>query len=137
MGKSQLFAALLGILVAASACANPSEVTTHHSVSRPGPTTTETALSPSPTAQAPGILTGVASPCWPYASDNGIGEKSVTVTVARDGQTVASQTVRGDHIYRFMLSPGSYIVSTPYSRVKAVTIINGRTVTADLPDDCI
>lgn len=84
-----------------------------------------------------GAVTGVASPCWPYAFDRGIGKKAVTVMVTRNGQTVSSQTVRGDHVYRFKLSPGHYDVSTLYARARPVTVTTGGTAKVDLPDDCL
>jgi hypothetical protein len=54
----------------------------------------------------------------------------------RDGQRVASQTVRGKHVYHLTLAPGSYVVSTLYLPAKPVTIVAGLAARADLPDDC-
>ncbi len=93
-----------------------------------------------PTTTVPrglGVVTGIASPCWPYATDRGIRRASVTVTLSRDGRTVATQTVRGDHVYRVELVAGAYVVSTPFSRPVPVAVTVGRTVRADLPDDCV
>jgi hypothetical protein len=59
------------------------------------------------------------------------------VTVTRNGERVANQTFRGDHVYHFKLSAGSYAVSTPYSPARPVTIAIGSEVKIDLPDDCI
>jgi hypothetical protein len=93
--------------------------------------------APRPEPQTVGIVTGVASPCWPYTTNKGIEKALVKVAVTQGEKTVASQSIRGDHVYRFALAPGSYLVSTPYSRPQLVTIAIGRTVKADLPDDCI
>ncbi len=100
------------------------------------PKSTTTAPAKRAITQHVGVVTGVASPCWPYPSNRGIGKKTVTVTVSRNGQTVSSQTVRGDHFYAFKLSPGNYDVSTLYSRARPVMITTGGTVKVDLPDDC-
>lgn len=96
-----------------------------------------TTSAPTPKPPTVGIVTGVASPCWPYPTDKGIGKTLVRVNVSQKGKTVASQSVKGDHIYRFTLAPGHYVVSTPYSRLQAVIISTGHTVKVDLPDDCV
>jgi hypothetical protein len=96
-----------------------------------------TALVPPPIPPDIGTVSGIASPCWPYAFNKGIEKASVRVTVTRDGRTVASQTVRGNHVYHFTLSLGDYVVSTFYSKARPITITAGRTVKADLPDGCV
>lgn len=98
--------------------------------------TTKTATTSRTTSPPVGIVTGVASPCWPYPFTKGIRNAPVAVTVTRDGQRVASQTVRGKHVYHLTLAPGSYVVSTLYSPAKPVTIVAGLAAKADLPDDC-
>lgn len=96
-----------------------------------------TSSAPSPSTQTLGVVTGVASPCWPYAFDKGIKRARVEVSVLQNGRTVVSQTVRGSHVYRFPLMPSSYVVSTPYSKTVPIVITAGRTVKVDLPDDCV
>jgi hypothetical protein len=96
-----------------------------------------TAPVPRPVAQHVGVVTGIASPCWPYARSKGIGKAPVEVTVTRHGERVTSQTVRGDHVYHFELSPGNYAISTLYSTARPVTTATGSTVKIDLPDDCV
>ena len=93
--------------------------------------------APKPSAQNLGIVTGVASPCWPYASDKGIRRTQVEVSVVQNGHAVVTQTVRGNHIYRFQLTPSGYVVSTPYSQARPIVITADRTVKVDLPDDCV
>ncbi len=83
-----------------------------------------------------GMVTGVASPCWPYAFDDGMARAVVEVTVTRDGEKVAGQAVRGEHVYHFELPAGTYVVSTPYAKATLVTIATGDTTKVDLPDDC-
>ena len=96
-----------------------------------------TRSAPTPKPPTVGILTGVASPCWPYPTDKGIGKALVRVNVSQEGKTVASQSVKGGHIYRFTFSPGRYVVSTAYLRLQAVTISAGHTVKVDPSDDCV
>ena len=98
-----------------------------------------TTVTPATTTLPPGlgVVTGVASPCWPYANDRGIRKAAVTVTVVQDDRAVASQTVRGDHVYRVELAPGAYTVSTPYSKPEPVSVVDRRTQRVDLPDDCV
>jgi hypothetical protein len=96
-----------------------------------------TSSAPRPGAQHLGIVTGVASPCWPYAFNKGIKKARVEVSVLQNGRTVVSQTVRGSHVYRFQLTPSSYVVSTPYSKAVPIVITSGQTVKVDLPDECV
>ena len=96
-----------------------------------------TSSAPNPSPQRLGIVTGVASPCWPYAFNTGIEKARVEVSVLQNGRTVVRQIVRGSHVYRFHLTPSSYVVSTPYSKAVPVTIIAGQTMRVDLPDDCV
>jgi hypothetical protein len=96
-----------------------------------------TSSAPKPTAKPLGIVTGVAYPCWPYASDKGIKKARVEVSVLQNGRTVVSQTVRGSHVYRFQLRPSTYVVATPYSKAVPIVVTAGRIVKVDLPDDCI
>jgi hypothetical protein len=98
--------------------------------------TTKAATTPRTTVPDVGVVTGIASPCWPYPFTNGIRKASVTVTVALNGQTLATQTVRGRHVYHLTLGPGGYLISTPYSPAKPVTIVAGLAAKVDLPDDC-
>jgi len=95
--------------------------------------------SSAPRRNAPnlGTVTGVAAPCWPYAFNTGIRTARVEVRVLRNGRTVVSQTVRGAHVYRFQLTPSSYVVSTPYSKAVPIVVTAGRTVDVDLPDECV
>ena len=96
-----------------------------------------TSSAPKPSAENLGTVTGVASPCWPYAFNTGIKKARVEVSVLQNGRTVVRQIVRGSHVYRFHLTPSSYVVSTPYSKAVPVTIIAGQTMRVDLPDDCV
>jgi hypothetical protein len=98
--------------------------------------TTKTATTSQMTSPHVGIVTGIASPCWPYPFTKGIRKSPVTVTVTRDGQSVATQMVRGDHVYHLTLAPGGYLVSTLYSPAKPVTIVVGLAAKVDLPNDC-
>lgn len=59
-----------------------------------------------------GVVTGVAADppvSGPPGENNGT---PVTVTLTANGKTVASQTVTGEHIYRFIVAPGLYVVSS-------------------------
>lgn len=98
--------------------------------------TTKTATTSRTTVRDVDIVTGMAAPCWPYPFAKGIRKAPVAVTVTRNGQKVATQTVRGNHVYHLTLAPGGYLVSTLYSPAKPVTIVVGHAATVDLPDDC-
>ena len=87
-----------------------------------------------------GIVTGVAVPCHPQAYEsNHLGRIPVTVTLTAGNRTVATQTVRGSHTYRFEVAPGSYVVSSngepPHPA--HVTVRPGQVVKANLGSTCL
>lgn len=93
-------------------------------------------LDPAP---APGVVTGIASPC---AGPPVAEMQSVTVFAIQHGRTVATQVThyKGRHDrYRFALSPGRYTISAPGSADKSgqlVLVRSGHTSTVNFPNYC-
>ena len=60
-----------------------------------------------------GVIAGVAQPCvGAYMTKAQFADLPVLVTIAQASHTIATQTVRGSHIYVFTLPPGRYVVSS-------------------------
>jgi hypothetical protein len=101
--------------------------------------TTSPAAATSP-APVRGVVTGVATPCHPQAST--IAELAgipVVVTLGSGGRSVATQTVTGRHIYRFVVAPGAYSVSSSAAGTspQSADVDAGEVLRVDLLSDCI
>jgi hypothetical protein len=60
-----------------------------------------------------GVVAGVAAPCvGSYRPQRQISSIPVLVTITQGTHRIASQTVRGSHVYVFTLPPGRYVVSS-------------------------
>jgi hypothetical protein len=92
--------------------------------------------STSSAASAATVLTGVATPC--IGATTHIGQMVVRVTLSADSKTVATQSVTGNHTYRFEVAPGHYRVSSDQEYVSPVpvTLHSGQTTTVDLDPSC-
>ncbi len=91
-------------------------------------------------ALAVGVVTGVATPCHPQESTVGeLASIPVTVTLIAGGNTVATQTVTGSHIYRFVVAPGIYEVSSSGhpQQPASVMVRPGEVMRANLFSDCL
>jgi uncharacterized membrane protein len=66
-----------------------------------------------------------------------------TQQVVFPASVVAEQRVATNGLYRFVLSPGSYVLRAHYARpvnftpFKEVVLTNGATVRADIPNMCM
>ena len=97
---------------------------------------------PGTTDSANGTITGVASPCDPFAitSSSQYRQLPVTVYLTRGSRTEAEQIVKGTHTYRFSVPAGDYVVATHEgggSKPLAITVHAGRTVHANIPSYCL
>jgi hypothetical protein len=90
-------------------------------------------------AVAEGVVTGTAEPCDGPVMDNADLTATVTIKgvsgIGRSGQ-VASQTVRGNHVYRLVVSAGHYQIWSNASRPVDVVVYGGRVTQLNLPDFC-
>ena len=81
-----------------------------------------------------GIITGTALPCMgTLISSKQLAKLPVKVTLSAGLRTIATDVVRGRHVYRFAARPGTYIVSFnqgPGSPPDDVTLHAGQTVRA-------
>jgi hypothetical protein len=60
-----------------------------------------------------GVIAGVAQPCvGDDMTKAQFASLTVHVTVTQGSQTIATQAVRGSHVYVFTLPPGRYVVSS-------------------------
>jgi hypothetical protein len=69
-----------------------------------------------------------------------IARRPDTVTLASDGKTVATQTVTGSHIYRFVVAPGAYQVLSSGRGGQppaSVHVDAGQLVRVDLFSNCL
>jgi hypothetical protein len=81
-----------------------------------------------------GVVSGIAEPCdGPVLSDVDLPAK---VTIKGASGTVATQTVRGNHVYRLVVPPGHYKVSSNASGAVAVVVHSGDVAHVNLPDLC-
>jgi hypothetical protein len=93
-----------------------------------------------PGIRAPGVVTGIATPC---AGPPPAARASVRVYAVRNGRTVPTRVTqtKGRHDrYRFVLPPGRYKISAPRSADKvaqAVLLHSGQTITVNFPNTCI
>jgi hypothetical protein len=115
------FAAVFPIVALLSGCASTAST----------PTTTGPALA--------GVVSGVASPCQgpplPQAQYEAI---PVRVQLIKQSRAVATQTVTGSHTFRFVTSPGEYVVRSNQSATSPaqVKITPGATTTVNLYSAC-
>ena len=80
-----------------------------------------------------GIVTGTAEPCDGPVINN--SDLPATVTIkGSSGQ--ATETVRGDHVYRLEVPAGNYKIWSNASPKIAVVIHGGQVARLDLPDLC-
>ena len=89
---------------------------------------------------ANGTITGVASPCVGVITSAAYQRLSVTVYLSQGARTVAHQTVKGTHTYRFVVPAGPYVVATHEgdgSKTVPVTLHSGQTIHADIPSYCL
>jgi hypothetical protein len=89
-------------------------------------------------ALAVGVVTGVATPCHPQEFGE-LASIPVTVTLIAGGKTVATQTVTGSHIYRFVVAPGLYEVSSSGHPQQPANVMvqPGEVTRANLFSDCL
>jgi hypothetical protein len=80
-----------------------------------------------------GVVTGTAAPCDGPVINTAI--LAATVTIKGSGKA-ATQTVRGDHVYRFDVPPGRYKIWSNASTAVAVVAYSGQVTHLDLPDLC-
>ncbi len=89
---------------------------------------------------ASGVVTGVATPYVSLAGTNGqIAEIPVRVTIAKNSTTIAHQTIRGSHTYRFSLAPERYNVTSSglgSGHLVTVKVNVGQVVRANLCSAC-
>lgn len=92
------------------------------------------------TTTASGVVTGVATPCVSLATNEAqIANIPVRVTIAKSSTTIANQTVRGSHTYRFTLPPGHYEVTSDAlggGHPVSVNVNAGEVVRANLISVC-
>jgi hypothetical protein len=85
---------------------------------------------------APGIVTGVATPCDPYGSLTGPPPVRVMATQNRGA---AATVIVGTHGYRLVLRPGRYVISAPGSGrpPRTVVLFPGEHVTMNFVSRCV
>jgi hypothetical protein len=91
------------------------------------------------TGSTTGTITGVASPCVGLVTSAEYANLSVEVTLSNGSHVVASQAVKGKHVYRFTISPGTYVVSTKEGQGSTpvhVTLSSGQIARANIPSTC-
>lgn len=58
------------------------------------------------------VVRGYAEPCvGPHRTQAQIAAIPVRVTISQHSDVIARQTARGSHLYRFVVTPGTYVVS--------------------------
>jgi hypothetical protein len=85
------------------------------------------------------VVTGVAAPCTGPVLPGALARLPVTVTLSRASRVVATQSVRGRHVYRFAASPGAYVVASKErggSRPVRVTVQPGATTVVPIRSSC-
>jgi hypothetical protein len=80
-----------------------------------------------------GVVTGTAAPCDGPAMDT--TDLPATVTI-KGAAATATQTVRGDHVYRLEVPAGSYRIWSNASSATAIVVAGGHVAHLDLPDLC-
>jgi hypothetical protein len=81
-----------------------------------------------------GVVSGIAEPCdGPVVNNVDLPAK---VIINGASGTVATQTVRGNHVYRFQVPPGQYQVWSDASGAVAVVVYSGEVAHVNLPDLC-
>ncbi len=80
-----------------------------------------------------GVVTGTAQPCDGPVLDN--VDLPATVTIKGRSGT-ATQSVRGDHVYRLQVPAGKYQIWSNASPRVAVVVSGGHVTHLDLPDLC-
>lgn len=92
-----------------------------------------------PSTPRPGVVAGVATSCeGPPVPQTQYSGRRVLVTLSHRSLTVARQSVRGMHVYRFVVAPGLYVVTSDQSAVSpsGVVVRSGKVVTANIYSDC-
>ena len=87
-------------------------------------------------------MTGVAAPCEAMAitSQAQVAAIPVRVTVSAGDQVVATETVRGTHIYRLSVTPGRYLLSSNAldgREPSSIDLHSGEVLHTNLYSDCI
>jgi len=85
------------------------------------------------------VVTGTASPCVGVTTASQYVKIPVQVTIKREGRTVARETLTGNHIYRFVIPPGRYVVESdqiPTYVDVFVALTSGETDHVDLFPKC-
>jgi hypothetical protein len=80
-----------------------------------------------------GLVTGTAAPCDGPAMDN--ADLPATVTI-KGAAATATQTVRGDHVYRLEVPAGNYRIWSNASSATVIVVSGGHVAHVDLPDLC-
>jgi hypothetical protein len=73
-------------------------------------------------------------------ADTQLANLPVQVTVTQGSRTIASQTVRGSHVYVFTLPPGSYVVSSDAlggNHPSRITLHSGEVRQVNLYSMCV
>jgi hypothetical protein len=86
-----------------------------------------------------GTITGVASPCTGPVTSVEYTNLPVQVTLSKGSRVIGSQTVKGKHVYRFMVSPGTYVVSTHEGQGSVpvhLTVTSDEIARANIPSTC-
>ena len=87
-------------------------------------------------SHAPAVLSGVAAPC-PNPFWGGVPRSRIPVRVVltKSARIVASETLKGRHIYRFVVSPGRCVVRSdaPGERAVGVTLRFDETANVGIP----
>jgi hypothetical protein len=84
------------------------------------------------------VVTGVATPCVGLVARDQYARVPVRVVLSKGGQTVSSQTVKGNDTYRFKVAPGLYVVSSDQSTVAPtrITLHTGQIAQVNLSAHC-
>lgn len=97
------------------------------------------ASPPTSPTTAHGVLTGRATPCiGPVMASGHIPSVPVTVKVTHYGKTIARQTVTGSHVYRLVVMPGHYELSSNAGGTQpaSVTVRASRVVRVTFVPPC-
>jgi hypothetical protein len=86
-------------------------------------------------APRPGVITGTADMC---SGPPGLPPHNVQVRILQGARVIAHQTYFGNHTFRFLVSPGRYIVTSDQSYVYPlnVTVSPGEEVHAEVYSAC-
>ena len=87
---------------------------------------------------ATAAVTGTAGPCGGIMTSAGAARVSVDVVLMRKSRVVDSETVPGGTVYRFVVTPGPYVVSSnaQYMRPVPFTVRSGEVDHVELTPPC-